>query len=107
MTTMDATPLSVIYDLSHLSDGGTELTINATAAQRLKLAKWAGIGSVDAFEAKVVLRRQSATRFLYEATLSSDIVQACVVSLEPVPARLTLEISRELQLIKFSARGRI
>jgi uncharacterized metal-binding protein YceD (DUF177 family) len=104
---MDPPPLSVIYDLSRLSEGGAELTVTATAAQRSELAKWAGISSVGAFEAKVALRRQSATRFTYEATLSVDLVQACVISLEPVPAHLTLEISRELQLIKFPAKAQI
>src|SRR6476659_536001 len=104
---MDAPPLSVIYDLSRLSEVGTELTVTATAAQRSELAKWAGISSVGAFEAKVALRRQSAGRFSYEAALSVDIVQACVVSLEPVPAHLTLEISRELQLIKVPAKAQI
>jgi len=107
MTTMDAAPLSVIYDLSHLSEGGTELTVTATAAQRSELAKWVGISSVEAFEAKVALRRQSATRFAYEASLSADIVQACVVSLEPVRSHLSLEISRELHLIKFPAKAQI
>jgi uncharacterized metal-binding protein YceD (DUF177 family) len=107
MTTMDAAPLSVIYDLSRLSEGGTDLTITATAAQRSELAKWAGISSVGAFEAKVALRRQSAARFTYEATVSVDLVQTCVVTLEPVPSHLNLEISRELHLIKFPAKAQI
>jgi hypothetical protein len=101
---MKQTPLSVIYDLADLSDGGAEVSIAATAEQRTKLAEWAGVGSVETFEAQVELGRRSATRFAYDATLIADITQSCVVTLEPVRSHLRLNISRIMHLTGVSRR---
>jgi hypothetical protein len=100
-------PLSRIYDLSRLSDAGDEIVIAANPEQRARLAEWAGVESIGSFEARVTLRRLSASRFDYEAALSADIVQSCVVSLEPVPAHVAVDIARELHLAKFPASAKI
>jgi len=104
---MDMFPLSSLYDLSDLSEGGTEVTITANPEQRAQLARWADISAVSDFHALVTLRRISGNRFAYDATLSADIVQACVVTLEPVRSHLALEISRLLHLIKFPLNAKI
>jgi uncharacterized metal-binding protein YceD (DUF177 family) len=98
---MHTPPLSIIYDLSNLSDAGAELTIAATPEQRDRLAEWAEVQSIDKFEAQVTLKRRSPTRFEYQADLTADIVQSCVVTLEPVPAHLALQIARSLHLTRF------
>jgi uncharacterized metal-binding protein YceD (DUF177 family) len=104
---MDTFPLSSIYDLSDLSEGGTEVTVTANPEQRAELAKWADVSAVSDFHALVTLRRISGNRFAFDATLSADIVQACVVTLEPVRSHLTLEISRVLHLINLPLNAKI
>ena len=100
MNPMRTPPLSVIYDLSDLSNAGAELAIAATPDQRARLAEWVDVLSVDKFEATITLNRRSATRFGYSAVLSAEVVQSCVVTLEPVPAHLSLDIDRSLHLTK-------
>ncbi|HEX3652739.1 MAG TPA: hypothetical protein VHU18_07940 [Rhizomicrobium sp.] len=102
---MKPAPLSVIYDLADLSDGGAEVSISATDEQRTNLAEWAGVDSVESFEAHVDLRRKSATRFTYDATLMANITQSCVVTLEPVHAQLSLNVARALHLVKLPPGG--
>lgn len=97
---MKRAPISVIYDLADLSDGGAEISISATEEQRANLAEWAGVDSVESFEGHIDLRRKSATRFAYEATLTANIEQSCVVTLEPVHGQLSLNVSRALHLTK-------
>lgn len=105
MNAMDAPPLSVVYDLSDLSEAGAEITVAATPEQRAQLAKWVKVDSVEKFEGLVSLKRLSATRFAYRAEISADVIQSCVVTLEPVPSHLALEIDRSLLLVKLPRRG--
>ena len=100
-------PISRIFDLSTLSDAGAEVTIVATEEQRRQLAQWAGVAAVDHFEALVRLERRSANRFDYEADLQADLVQSCVVTLEPVASPLRVEVSRALHLSKYPAKAKL
>jgi hypothetical protein len=100
-------PFSRTYDLADLSDAGDEVVIALDAEQRARLAEWAGVDAVDTFEARVSLRRRSAGRFDYDAALAAEIVQTCVVSLQPVRSHLTLDVSRALHLSKFPASAKI
>ena len=97
---MKSAPFSVMYDLSDLSNGGDEISIAPSEEQRARLAEWAGLNSVEKFEAQVTLIRRSATRFAYEAALSADVTQSCVVTLEPVHSQVALDVSRILHLTK-------
>lgn len=103
----DSAPFSVAYDLSKLSNAGVELDIVASDGQGKQLAEWAGVDEVRSFAAKVTLHRPSQNRFTYQAALTSEITQSCVVTLEPVHARLSLEISRSLHLSKMSSHAGI
>lgn len=105
---MTATPpISRIFDLSDLSDAGAEVTIAANEEQRKQLAEWVGVVAVDRFEARVMLKRRAANRFAYDADLAADLVQSCVVTLEPVAAVLRLPVSRALHLSKYPAGGKL
>ncbi|HEY1962753.1 MAG TPA: DUF177 domain-containing protein [Rhizomicrobium sp.] len=103
---MDA-PFSSIYDLSRLSDAGAEVTLAPNAEQRAQLAEFADVQAIEQFEARVILHRHSASRFALDATLKADVVQKCVVTLEPVRSHVDLAISRALHLTKFAASARI
>jgi uncharacterized metal-binding protein YceD (DUF177 family) len=91
-------PLQHIFDLGGLSQAGAEVTVKAKADELPGLAEWAGVDSVKRFMATVSLRRLSQSRFSFEAELTADVVQACVVTLEPVESRISRHITRELQL---------
>ncbi len=104
---MNSLPLSSVYDLSDISDAGAEIAIQPGAEQRQRIADWAGVNALETFSGKVTLRRQSANRFSYEAELNADVVQTCVVTLEPVRSHMSLNISRSLHLTKFPASGKL
>jgi uncharacterized metal-binding protein YceD (DUF177 family) len=91
-------PLQHLYDLGDLGQAGAIVTVAAPHEALAGLAAWAGVESILAFEATVTLRRLSQSRFHYDAELTAGIVQACVVTLEPVESRIARRITRELQL---------
>jgi uncharacterized metal-binding protein YceD (DUF177 family) len=92
----DALPIERIYDLAKLSEAGDEIQIRASADDLTRLAQWADLLRVERFESRVTLRKISPTRFAYEAVLTADIVQACVVTLEPVRSHIDRSFAREL-----------
>jgi hypothetical protein len=100
-------PLSSVYDLSKLSEAGAEVVIAPNAGQRARLAEWAGVDAVEHFEARIVLQRRSANRFAYEAAVAADVVQSCVVTLEPVYSHLAFNVERQLHVSKRPAAGRL
>ena len=106
MSSMDA-PFVSIYDLSDLSDAGAEVTLSANDEQRAKLAKWVGVEAIEAFVARITLQRRSANRFAYDARLAADILQSCVVTLEPVHSHLDVNVERTLHLVKVPSSAQV
>jgi uncharacterized metal-binding protein YceD (DUF177 family) len=88
--------LSHSYNLARLGNAGETVTLTADADQRAAIAQWSGIAGLDRFEARVDLRKIGSDRFELDYALTADVVQACVVTLEPVPAHLEHSFSREL-----------
>lgn len=99
-----ALPLSNILDLAELPQAGEDVVIAPDAGQRARLAEWAAVDAVDHFEARVSLKKFSATRFDYRAEVNADVVQSCVVTLEPVRSHLAFAFSRELHLVRAASR---
>jgi len=91
-------PFARIYDLGDLGRAGDTIAIALKDADRKRLAAWAEVESVTSFQATVDLTRISANRFGYRAHLTSDVVQSCVVTLEPVRSHIVRDFSRELHL---------
>jgi uncharacterized metal-binding protein YceD (DUF177 family) len=102
---MNRPPLERFFDLGDLSQAGSEVVVEASPADLPGLAQWAGVEAVNGFKAAVSLKRLSQSRFTFEADLEADIVQSCVVTLEPVPSRLACHITRELHLASRLPRG--
>jgi len=96
-------PIRHFFDLGDLSQAGSDITISAAGDDLMRLAHWAGVDAVNAFAAVVELRRLSKTQFTFDAALEADVVQACVVTLEPVATHIARRFSRELH---FSPRLR-
>ncbi|HEY1631244.1 MAG TPA: DUF177 domain-containing protein [Rhizomicrobium sp.] len=99
-------PLQKIYDLSSISAAGAEVTITAKPEELPALAQWFDIDAMEAFEAKLELRKLSQTRFHLDATMNADVVQACVVTLGPVKTHIERRFSRTLHLTTGPAVGR-
>ncbi len=97
-------PLERPYNLATLSDAGYETTIVAAPEDRARIAVWAGLEGVNSFAGKILLKRLSPSRFAYKAALDAEIVQRCVVTLDPVLSRLSLDFARTLELVP-KARG--
>lgn len=102
---MTPSPLQHFYDLADLSEAGAEVVVSAKPADLPALAKWAGVDAVERFEGRIELRKLPAHRFVYDAALTADIVQSCVVTLEPVRSHLERNVSRTLHLSQTSRRS--
>jgi hypothetical protein len=89
-------PFSIPYNLARLGQAGDEIVFAAGGEERVALARLAGVLEVLRFEAKIGLQKLSATRFSLTYGLSADIVQACVVTLEPLAAATARSFAREL-----------
>jgi uncharacterized metal-binding protein YceD (DUF177 family) len=73
--------------VAKIPGAGAAYKITATATERAALARRFGLLSLDRLDAEVRLQRASGD-VLVAADVSADLVQACVVTLEPVPAAL-------------------
>jgi uncharacterized metal-binding protein YceD (DUF177 family) len=89
-------PIHHLFDLGDLSQAGSRIEIAAAGDDLARLARWASVDTVRAFGARIELRRLSRTRFSFEAELEADIVQSCVVTLDPVATHIAKHIKREL-----------
>jgi hypothetical protein len=96
--TTDAPPFQELYDLGVLGRGTAELRIFAEDADRVRIAHWAEVQAVEAFSATVTLRKHAANSFSFDAEFTADIVQDCVVTLEPVRSHIARHVHRELHL---------
>jgi len=95
-----AVPFQRFYDLGDLSEAGAELTIAPSPDDLLRLAEWLEVAAVKSFTATIRLRRLSPARFGYAAQLEAEIVQSCVVTLEPVQSHIVRDFARELHLVR-------
>jgi uncharacterized metal-binding protein YceD (DUF177 family) len=96
--TTETQPFIHEYYLGDVGRNGAEFTLSAKGDELARIAAWADIQGVEAFEAKVALRKHSANQFALDADLTVDVVQECVVTLAPVRNRVELHVHRELHL---------
>lgn len=95
---ISAIPLERFHDLTGLSDAGFDTRIVATPEERQRLAEWAAVDEVLRLEARISVRPKSKTRFELETDFVADVVQSCVVTLEPVTSHIAQTFTRELHL---------
>lgn len=103
--TTDAPPFQQDYNLGDLSRGGAEIRVAATGEDLARIAHWAELRSVESFGATVSLRKHSANNFSLDAELTADVVQDCVVTLEPVRSHIARAIHRQLHLTAAGRHG--
>src|SRR5216683_4435397 len=77
-----------VVDLDRMGNNGTGLDIVASDGERAALAKRFGFLDLPAFSARVTVDRRLGEQIVVEGRLRGRIVQACVLSLEPVVQEL-------------------
>jgi uncharacterized metal-binding protein YceD (DUF177 family) len=75
-------------DIAKLPPGETIQEIAATAGERAALARRFSLLALDRLEARVGLQRLAGGLVRLGAELYADVVQECVVTLEPVASRI-------------------
>jgi hypothetical protein len=65
-----------------------ERQISANGEERAALARRFGLVAIDRLEAELALRRAGNGVIHVNGTVRAEVVQSCVVTLEPVPARV-------------------
>ena len=71
-----------------LGAGETRRTLTAEAAERAALAARFGLLALDRLDAEVRLEPLGGGLIRLSASFAADVVQSCVITLEPVPARI-------------------
>jgi len=89
-------PLTHFYNLGRLGNAGDVVHFAADAAERVAIARWADIRSLEKLEVGVEIKKLGPTRFGLAFHLKADLTQSCVVTLDPVPATMDRSFSREL-----------
>jgi hypothetical protein len=96
--TMPDVPFEKRVELSSLSEAGMEIVLAPDDRERAAIAAWAEVAAIASFQATVTLKRLTPSRFSYAAILNAEIVQPCVVTLEPVTQKIDLAFTRKLHL---------
>src|SRR5216683_201548 len=73
-----------VVDLDRMGNNGTAVDIVASDGERAALAKRFGFLGLPAFSARVTVDRRIGGQIVVEGRLRGRIVQACVLSLDPV-----------------------
>jgi uncharacterized metal-binding protein YceD (DUF177 family) len=73
-----------IVDIDRMGSNGTALEIAASESERLALAKRFGFLALPAFSARVTVDRRPGGQVVVEGRLRGRIVQACILTLDPV-----------------------
>lgn len=84
----NASPIACEINVTTLPQNGRQVEILADADQRLALAEAHDLLAVDRFEAVIDVRRWQRDGVRVTGTITTDLAQRCVVSLEPVPAAI-------------------
>ncbi|HLI22575.1 MAG TPA: DUF177 domain-containing protein [Stellaceae bacterium] len=89
----DIPEFSRCIDSLRLPAGGETYEIAANAEERTGLARRFDLLSLDRLEAKVKLTPIPGGFYRVTAALEAELVQACIVTLEPVPGRIAENFS--------------
>ena len=87
-------PFSTKFDLGLVPERGSELVLTPSEPERQAISGWLGIEAVDALRATILISRKGNGEYACTATFEADVVQACVVTLEPVRSHLSGEYHR-------------
>lgn len=86
------------YDLASLPQGTTEVRLAPSPEARAAVAAWLGATALETLSPTIRLSRLGEESFVYRGRLEADIVQACVVTLEPVHSHVVRDVERHFRL---------
>ncbi len=90
--------------LDTLGDNAAKpVRLSADEAARARLANRFGIEAVEALEAALTVRRERGDEIQVDGTLNAVVIQACVVTLEPVTT--AVEVPIDVRLVPETAAG--
>lgn len=84
----DDIPFSYLVKVGHISANPVEVRIEADAGERAGLAALWGVPEVRAFSATFQVQRWKRDGVRLKGRVEADIVQNCVVTLEPIEAHI-------------------
>lgn len=99
-------PYSASFDLGLVPQQGRDIVLSPTPAERAAISTWLGTESVESLTANIRISRKGENRYSYAAHFEADVVQACVVTLEPVRAHLSGDYQRLFQIVPRSSAKR-
>ncbi|MDM9619833.1 metal-binding protein [Rhizobium sp. AC44/96] len=84
----DDIPFSYLVKVGHISANPVEVRLEADKRELLAIAETWDVLSVDDFRADLQIARWKRDGIRVKGRVQAKIVQACVVSLEPVPSNI-------------------
>lgn len=84
----DEAPFSYLVKVGHISANPVEVTLSADAQERAGLAELWSVLEVKALDATFTVQRWKRDGVRLKGRVKADIVQACVVTLDPVEAHI-------------------
>lgn len=94
------------FEVADLKGQRTEAALEATEAECAALARRFGVDRISNFTAQVVLTPfASGNKVAVKARFGADVMQACVVTLEPLTTRVTGELIVEFVPAAFIEQG--
>jgi uncharacterized metal-binding protein YceD (DUF177 family) len=81
--------------LAALPEPGLEIAIEAKPAERKALAAFLDIPEVRVLRADLLVQRWRGQGVRVTGTILAEVTQSCVVTLDPVPARVKIDTDRK------------
>jgi len=88
-----------LYDLADLAEGEARIVLEPDAAQRAAIAAWTGLAGLEALTVRVLLVSLGEGHYRYEGSLAANVVQQCVVTLEPVRNTIARDFQRRYRVV--------
>ncbi len=85
-------PVSFPANVARLPQKGLPVVVDADEAQRAALAEAHGLLSVERYRADLLVTKWKRNGVKVSGRVEADITQACIVSLEPVEAKIDEEV---------------
>jgi uncharacterized metal-binding protein YceD (DUF177 family) len=98
-------PVSLLANVARLPNKGLPVVIEADTGQRARLAQLHGLASVERYRAELLVTSWKGNGVKVSGNVEADIVQECIITLEPVESRISEEVSA-LYLPEDSKLGR-
>lgn len=84
-----------LQSLAALPDAGLEVKVEAKPAERLSLAGFLDVVSVEEARASLLLQRWRGHGVRVTGTIHARLTQTCVVSLQPLAAQVACDVDRK------------